>query len=286
MNRRFAILLACSLLVGACSDFGPVGPGTPECPADDDIATGALATVILMQLQAIPDARWGACIKGLNVGWDYEAQQTERGRAVFWLDSDRMGDRFAEVTLQTTCDPGAADPAPVSAEGVSRYIDVISETSAVEVVVVPVAPRHRNYATVAGQELERAWSGIRGIEVTVIDSDEPASVRIQSAATRGMAVIVVDDREVAAGKIELRIPGEEPATDVTPEEAAEELAEDLAPPRYVATWYNEFASGCIVYHINAVGQGAQTVARDIDRALGFYPLAELREVGRDAGFEF
>ena len=148
-------------------------------------STGDLATVILMQLQAIPDARWGACIKGLKVGWDYEAQQTERGRATFWLDSDRMGDRFAEVTLQTSCDPGSAAPAPVSAEGVFPLIDVISETSVVEVAVVPVAPRHRNYATVAGQELKRAWRGIRGIEVTVIDSAEPASVRIESAAGGG-----------------------------------------------------------------------------------------------------
>ena len=285
MRRRFAVLLACSLLVGACSDFGPAGPGKPECAAVDDDVAGPLATVILMQLQAIPDARWGACIKGLKVGWDYEAQETERGRARFWLDSDRMGDRFAEVTLQASCDPGSAAPAPVSAEGVSRFIDVISETTAVEVAVVPVAPRHLNYATVAGQELQRAWSGIRGIEVTVIDSTEPASVMIESAMGRGMAVIVVDDREVAAGTIELLMPDDEPAVGVTPEEAAEELAEDLEPPSYVATWYHQFEGGCIVYNLNAVGQGAQTAARDIDDSLGFYPLAELREVGRDAGFD-
>jgi len=284
MRRRWAILLVCSLLVGACSDFGPTGPGKPECPPDDELATGELATVILMQLQAIPDARWGACIKGLKVGWDYEAQQTERGRATFWLDSDRMGDRFAEVTLQTSCVPGSAAPAPVSTEGVSRFIDVISETTVVEVAVVPVAPRHRNYATVAGQEVERAWSGIRRIEVTVIDSGEPASVRIESATSRGAAVIVVDDREVAAGRIELLMPGD-PAMALTPEEAAEELAEDLDPPSYVATWYHQFEDGCIVYNIDAVGQGAQTAAEDIDEALGFYPLAELREVGRDAGFD-
>lgn len=284
MKRRFAILLVCSLLVGACSDFGPAGPGKPECAAED-VVVGPLPTVILMQLQAIPDARWGACIKGLKVGWDYEAQQTERGRATFWLESDRMGDRFAEVTLQTSCVPGSAAPAPVSTEGVNRFIDVISETTVVEVAVVPVAPRHRNYATVAGQEVERAWSGIRGIEVTVIDSDEPASVRIESATSRGVAVIVVDDREVAAGKIELLMPGEDPAMALTTEEAAEELAEDLDPPSYVATWYHQFEGGCIVYNIDAVGQGAQTAAEDIDEALGFYPLAELREVGRDAGFD-
>ncbi len=284
MRRRFAILVACSLLVGACSDFGPTGPGTPECPRDDDLS-GSLATVILMQLQAIPEARWGACINGLNVGWDYQPQQAERGRATFWLDSDRMGDRFVEVTLQRTCDPGSALPAPVAAEGVTRFIDVISEATAIEVAVVPVAPRHRNYATVAGQELQRAWSGIRRIEVTVIDSDEPASIRIDSAASRGMAVIVVDDREVAAGKIELLLPGEDPASGLTVDEAAEELEDDLDPPSYVATWYNQFDTGCIVYDINAVGQGAQTAAEDIDEALGFYPLAELREVGRDAGFD-
>ena len=150
---------------------------------------------------------------------------------------------------------------------------------------MPVAPRHRNYATVAGQELQRAWSGIRRIEVTVIDSDEPASIRIDSAASRGMAVIVVDDREVAAGKIELLLPGEDPASGLTVDEAAEELEDDLDPPSYVATWYNQFDTGCIVYDINAVGQGAQTAAEDIDEALGFYPLAELREVGRDAGFD-
>lgn len=284
MRRRFAILLACSLLVGACSDFGPAGPGKPECATEGDLL-GPLPTVILMQLQAIPDARWGACIKGLKVGWDYEAQQTERGRATFWLDSDRMGDRFAEVILQTSCAPGSAAPAPVSTEGVNRFIDVISETTVVEVAVVPVAPRHRNYATVAGQELERAWSGIRGIEVTVIDSVEPASVRIESATSRGVAVIVVDDREVAAGRVELLMPGEDPATALTTEEAAEELAEDLDPPSYVATWYHQFEGGCIVYNIDAVGQGAQTAAKDIDEALGFYPLAELRDVGRDAGFD-
>jgi hypothetical protein len=98
-------------------------------------------------------------------------------------------------------------------------------------------------------------------------------------------VIVVDDREVAAGRVELLMPGDVPAIAVTPEEAGEELAEDLSPPTYVANWYHQFDNGCIVYKINAVGQGAETAARDIDEALGFYPLAELREVGRDAGFE-
>jgi hypothetical protein len=155
----------------------------------------------------------------------------------------------------------------------------------VEVVVVPVASRHNNYATVAAIEVERAWSGLRALEVTVIDSDELASRRIDAATQRGATVIVVDDREVATGTIELRVPGEDPVTDLTPADVAEELDDDLEPPSYVATWYNRFETGCIVYDIDAVGQGAQTAAEDVDDALGFYPMDELRQLGRDAGFD-
>lgn len=283
MRARLALLLAGSMLVAGCSDFGPAGPGKPECPAN--VGLGSIPTVIFMQFQALPDAQWGACINGLKVGWDYDDQEAERGRATFWLDSDRMGDRFVAVTLQESCNPGASEPAPVAAEGVERFVDVISETKPLEVVVVPVAPRHQNYATVAGLEVERAWAGQQSLVVTVVDSDELASRRIDAAAQRGAAVIVVDDREVAGGTIELRVPGEQPMVDLTPAAAAEELDDDLAPPSYVATWYNRFDTGCIVYDIDAVGQGAQTVAADLDDALGFYPLEELRELGRDAGFD-
>ncbi len=67
--------------------------------------------------------------------------------------------------------------------------------------------------------------------------------------------------------------------------AIEEIEEDVADPRYEATWYHLFEGGCIVYEFDARGFGSETLETDVDQALGLYPLDALRAAARNAGFD-
>ena len=40
-----------------------------------------------------------------------------------------------------------------------------------------------------------------------------------------------------------------------------------------------------MYRFDASGVGAESIARKVREAIGFYPLAELRQAARDAGFD-
>ena len=281
MHRGAALLLVGALAMSACS--ADLNPNTaPACELD---ATASVATATVMQLQAIPDAAWGPCINELLVGWDYEPQTAKRGETTFWLDSDRMGDRFLRVRLQTACQHPSAVAADSSVEGISRYVQIEEEPGPIEVSVIAIAPRHEGFASgiaagLSGRRLEG-----RSIEATLADSEDRAPTRIQGALAEGRYAIVIDDREMASNTVELRFPGGETLDGVSLDEALEEMEEVLGTPRFRATWFHEFAGGCIVYRFDATGSGAQTVADDVAEALGFFPLAEFRRSAREAGFD-
>lgn len=275
-----SIIAVFGLVTASCgADFGP---GVPECRTDLDLVPGA----VIVQVQAVPTAEFGPCIEDLRVGWEYNAQHVKLGEVVFSLDSDRMGFEFARISLVEACDTAQTVNVGEVAPGVVRFVRVHVSSGPVTVTVIPVAPRHGVYASRVRAEFNA--SDIDGIELIAepsMDTGPPAE-RIAAALDRGEVVVVLDDREEALGTVELRRVGEEPVFGLTVEEVIEEIEEDLGDPRYRAEWLHQFEGGCVVYEIDAKGQGAQHVAADLEAALGFYPLGELRRGAETIGLDF
>lgn len=73
----------------------------PTCVLRND-AVGLMA-------QAVPTARLLPCIAQFPAGWSFDSSDVERGRARFWMDSDRAGARALEVTLTEACEPSGTE---------------------------------------------------------------------------------------------------------------------------------------------------------------------------------
>lgn len=274
--RPAAALATFALILGGCANSSLGTGGIPTCDT-----AGDLRSVTLLQFQAVPEATWGPCIETLQADWDYRAQVAKQGEARFWLESQDLGFPFLEVTLTPACDPGDAERVPHPVEGVERFIDVRDRAQVPRVVIVPVAARHRQRA----REIAAAVPGLGGLEGSVVpevdDGDDLPSLRIEAALARGHAVIVIDDREVADGTVEMILPGGEARIGTSVTSALEHALDARPEPVYVATWYERFEGGCITYRFNAHGERAASVAREVDRALGLFPLATVRAVLAD-----
>lgn len=276
--RCWVVLLGLALVASACGGDAEV----PECRENFDF----VASSQILQVQAVTTAEWGPCIDELKVGWGYRQLEAKLGEATFWLDSDRMGDQFAQITLVEACDrTGAlvtAEPAP----GITRYIRVDEQPGPIQVAVIPIAPRHTGYAMDVVALLDGVELDGRPVAPLAPVSNASPPVQIERALSNGQAVVIIDDREEATQTVELRRPGEEPEVGISVPMALEELEDELGDRRYRAEWYHEFEGGCIVYTIDAAGAGAATVASDLDEVLGFYPLGDLRRGAEEAGLDF
>jgi hypothetical protein len=196
-----------------------------------------------------------------------------------------MGEQFLTVSLLPACEVGAALPAPSPLEGVSRFVDIRAETGGVPITVIPVTARVQEYAESVLERLRDVQLEGRAVVASVAPPDAAASLLVERALARGEAVLVLDDREVATGTVELRLPGEEPRAGLLLDVALEEIEDGLSRPVYQGSWYHLFPGGCIVYEIDASGFGSETLASDIDAALGFHSLAQLRNGAREFGYE-
>jgi hypothetical protein len=119
-SRLGAVLFLIGTL-GACGSLTVTGP-PPECEAGRRLALLA---------QAVPTATFIPCVvadeEQRPAGWSYGALDVERGRARFWLDSDRGGLRAVEVELAESCDTrGATLDRTAGTSGVERYLRVSS----------------------------------------------------------------------------------------------------------------------------------------------------------------
>jgi threonyl-tRNA synthetase len=119
---------------------------------------------------------------------------------------------------------------------VERFFGVLLEHTAgalpgwlcpVQATVVPVADRHHAYAGEVAASLEG-----RGLRVEVDLADETVGEKIRRALTqKHPAVLVVGDRDVAAGTVGLRLRGEGEQRGVVLAEACDRLAEACRAPR-------------------------------------------------------
>ena len=278
---RRLIFAACVLAVLSvgCSEQ-QLGRRIVECEG----LSQELGTSTILTAQAVPGTAYIPCVEALRPGWKFEHVQARSGQAYFTLDSDRMGMEFLRVTLLPSCDVGAARSV-ISDEGdVDLSVEVLEENADFAVVVVPVASRHHNYAvSVVAHLMSESVRG-RDISATLDESDAPISEKIASAHAAGTPVIIIDDSEVDTETVSLRRVGGDEESGLDFDAALDEIEDDVDGPVYKARWFYTFDGGCIRYDIDAEGEGAQSVKSDVARAIGVYPMEELYELARQAGY--
>ena len=278
---RRLIFAACVLAVLSvgCSEQ-QLGRRIVECEG----LSQELGTSTILTAQAVPGTAYIPCVEALRPGWKFEHVQARSGEAYFTVDSDRMGMEFLRVTLLPSCDVGAARSV-ISDEGdVDLSVEVLEENADFAVVVVPVASRHHNYAvSVVAHLMSESVRG-RDISATLDESDAPISEKIASAHAAGTPVIIIDDAEVDTETVSLRRVGGDEESGLDFDAALDEIEDDVDGPVYKARWFYTFDGGCIRYDIDAEGEGAQSVKSDVARAIGVYPMEELYELARQAGY--
>jgi len=274
----FAACIAAMLSAGCAGQ--QLGRRIVECdgPSQD------LGTSIILTAQAVPGTEYIPCVDALRPGWQFEHVEARSGQAYFTLHSDRMGLDFLRVTLLPSCDIGAATKVTSDEGDVALSIEVLEENADFAVVVIPVADRHHNYAvSVVAHFMSESTNG-REITATLDESERPISEKISSAHAAGAPVIIIDDVEVDTETVSLRRVGDDEDSGLDFDAALAEMEGDVDDPVYKAHWFYTFENGCVRYDIDAKGEGAQTVKRDVARAIGLYPMEEIYELARQAGY--
>jgi hypothetical protein len=284
MIRRLAVpFVAVAIVATGCSTN--LGRAEPVC--GDDLVTNA----VILQAQSVAGTEYVPCISDLKPGWTYQHLESRSGLSRFWISSDRVGERFLEVTLESSCDISGTVQIDSDDPGVDRYIEGVVEDFHVDVIVVPEGDDgdHQDYAAEIVSAIGATRVRNRLVDASVDGSDAPTSDRISAAIASGNAVIVVGAREYEERTVELHVrnPGQT-VTEVTAgidlDEAIDKIAEHLGPPVYRATWYYTFENGCVTYRFDAAGIGVERIARDVASSLGFTPIAPIREFGGQLGY--
>ena len=76
---------------------------------------------MILSAQAVPSAALLPCIAALPAGWSIGGADIASGKASFWLDSDRAGERAATITLTAACDTSGARQIPSDQPGARRF---------------------------------------------------------------------------------------------------------------------------------------------------------------------
>ncbi len=283
MSRRMILLVAVVLVASACSN-NQLGRSVPACPVDPQIVT-TFSGAIILQMQAVDTAEYVPCLNDLKAGWSYEDLIPEHGLSRFWLDSDRLGSRFLEVSLTASCDIGSATPvAGGPNQDVSEYQDVELVGSNATIVIVPVTGRESDYAHTIEDELEARQINGRTIFAIFDTSDLPLADKVAAAARRDRPIIVVDEQDAAARTATLQMPDEmQSVRGLELHDLFDRLEGRLPKPSFVGMWYQVFEGGCITYEFDAEGPGVDRLAGDIEEAIGLFPAGEVRRVLRSAG---
>lgn len=275
-KRTRLVAMAFTLALSACANLGAELPHCLESGA-------SLPGSIVLEAQAVPTARYGPCIGQLQPGWEAHDLRAESGRAWLWLDSDRMGDRFLTVTLQSSCDVSSAVPSDSGLEGIELYRDLATPDAIASLVVVPVAERHLGYAIDLVDQLRDAGLATRGWEAF----GRPFSERISGILGSGYVALIVDDANVEAETVAVRTP--EAPRDEEPGVTFDQLVQRFGTPEgaevYRGQWYYVFEGGCVVYDFNAKGPGSADLENVVGETLDFAPLQQLREIARRDGFD-
>jgi len=283
IRRLTPALVALAVLASGCNS--QLGRAEPAC--GEDVITSA----ITLSAQSVRGAEYVPCIRDLKPGWKYEHLVARSGQTQFWLSSDRVGDRFLEVTLEGSCDLAGTTLAESDEPGIELHVGAVVEDYHVLITVVPEGDDddHENYAAEIVAEIGATRIDNRLVEAIIDDSDLPTAERIRLAVGAGRAVLAVGARDYEERTVELHVvhPGETMVSvtaGLDAAEAVEEVAAPLGEPEYRAVWHYVFGNGCVTYRFDASGAGVERIEREVKGSLGFTPLGPLREYGEQIGY--
>lgn len=283
IRRLVSLVLATALVATGCNTH--LGRSVPGCGTDE------INSATILMAQTVRGAEYTPCINELKPGWDYVHLESRSGQTRFWLSSDRVGDRFLEVTFEGSCDLSSAVETSSDEPDIPLYIEEIEADFHVRITVIPEGTdqSYREYAAEIAIDIGGMRIGDRLVRAGMDSADLPTAERIRLALDDGQAVLVVGAREYEERTVELHLlrPGQTVPTvlsGVSVAEAVEEVAEPLDNPHYRAVWHYPFENGCVTYRFDAKGAGAERIAFEIRNALGFLLLAPLREYGEQVGY--
>lgn len=282
MRGRLALIVLVTVIASSCAN-SELGRSVPTCPPDPTSIDQVSATMLL-QLQAVDTARYVPCLNDLNAGWTYEDLMAHRGTSRFWLDSDRLGTHFLTVTLSEACDTTGLPEVIATRADLTEYRDVELIGSGVTIVIIPETDRVADYARTIEAELEAGEINGRQVFIVFDRSDRSLTEKVAEAARRNRPVIVVSEEDEQAGTASLRMPGDTaPVRGLDIDDLLDVLDDRLPAPSFTGRWVRRFEGGCIEYEFNAHGAGVDRLAEEVERAIGLYPAAEVRQAMRDMG---
>ncbi|MEE8330390.1 MAG: hypothetical protein V3R84_01310 [Acidimicrobiia bacterium] len=268
-----------ALLASSCG-ISTLGRAFPRC----EFPFVDIPVSVIMEIQAIPDAEFGPCINELEPGWTYHHMQHQSGNVRFFIDSDRLGDRFLTVNLSESCDPGSAAARAHPNNRITRFVEATEEIQPIDLVIVPTSDSAREYAARVGVDL--AGQSVRGRPLTLqlADSKTPDE-DIGEALEDGAFVVIVSANDAARETMQGMAPGDDEIhTNLTLGDVLDGIEERVEEGTYRATWFHLFDGGCVTFEFDADGAGVETLVADVELAVGFADLADLKEQAKQAGF--
>jgi len=283
IRRLVPLVLATALVATGCNT--QLGRTVPGCNTVD------INSATILVAQTVRGAEYTPCINELKPGWSYQHLEARTGQTRFWISSDRVGDRFLEITFEGSCDLTRAVEVGSDEPGIPLYVEEIKADFLIRITVISEgdSENYRGYAAEVAQEIGSSRVANRLVRGDIDFSDLPTAERIRLALADGQAVLVVGAREYEEGTVELHIlrPGDaNPVVlpGMSAAEAVEEVADPLDDPVYRALWYYPFENGCVTYRFDAKGAGADRISYEVKDSLGFLLLAPLREYGEQVGY--
>lgn len=278
MRRRVVLLVVLALLIGACGgEFGARLPGCELTVRDPNVTT-------LLSLQAVPTAKYTPCINALPLGWDNADFRAEAGEAS--IEFARQAAVFLRATVTETCDTADAVETVGPRDDIRRFEKVESHGAEITVTIVPSARRPLLWSRTVVDGLTGEEIDDRPLTFTIDERvEESVASRVNLATLRSDYVWIVDELDAEEGTLEIRGSGvEERVGRVSVDDALRVIDETLGDVFYEGEWFFLFEGGCITYEFDARDRVATTIAADAEAAIGFYPSAELRQIGEDAGY--
>jgi hypothetical protein len=268
----FTLILA----VSGCRDLGLGEAACADSGRD-------VASATILNVQAVPTAKYTPCLDELRLGWDSIEGFAEDGQAGIRIM--KSFDTFLTVTVTESCDVSDAVAVESGYADIGRFEDIERQSTDIRISIVPSGRLPLSASRAYVDDLAGVEIDDRPVTYIIDDDlDRSVSSRVDFALSEYDYVWIVDEVDVEEGTVQLRSNNSAAAGHSLQPEVALKLIEDVVPGVfYRGDWYFTFDGGCITYEFDADGRLAETVAADAEDALGFYSALELREYAQEAG---
>jgi hypothetical protein len=277
--RRLVILFTLALVASGCATH--LGLGEAACA---DSIGGVVAPATIVNVQAVPSAKYTPCLDELRLGWDSVEGFAENGQAGIRIM--KSFETFLTVTVTESCDVPNAVAVESGYSDIERFEDIERQPTNIRILIIPSGQQPLSASLSLVRDLVGVEIDDRPVTYIIDDDlDQSVSSRVELALAENDYVWIVDEVDAEEGTVQLRSNNSAASGHDLQPEVALDLIEDVVPDVfYRGDWYFTFDGGCITYEFDAEGTLAETVAADAEDALGFYPALELRNEAQEAGF--